>query len=125
MWARREQQCPEPARRWMLLYPLRAARPGAWSTEDGGERLAMRTRKTHTCGELRAEHVGETVTLMGWVHRRRTHGGVIFLDLRDRWGLTQVVVNEEHAPEAHAAASEARHEYVIAATGRVSQRPPE
>ncbi len=87
----------------------------------------MRTTlgKTHTCGELRAEHVGETVTLMGWIHRRRTHGGVIFLDLRDRWGITQVVVNEEVAPEAHHIASEARNEYVVAATGRVAKRPPE
>lgn len=87
--------------------------------------MAARLRKTHTCGELRLANAGETVTLMGWVHRRRTHGGVIFVDLRDRWGITQLVVNEEIAPEAHAAAVEARNEYVVAVTGRVTKRPPE
>ena len=49
--------------------------------------------KTHTCGELRATHANQKVTLAGWVHRRRDHGGVIFLDLRDRYGLVQVTIN--------------------------------
>lgn len=79
--------------------------------------------KTHTCGELRASHVGETVTLAGWVNRRRDQGGLIFIDLRDRWGLTQVVVDEETHPQAHAIASETRSEYVLQIKGIVRSRP--
>ena len=66
--------------------------------------------RTHTCGELRAEHAGQEVTLAGWVHRRRDHGPLIFIDLRDRYGLTQVVFDSAQAPAAHAIASEARSE---------------
>lgn len=79
--------------------------------------------KTHTCGELRIEDVGKDVTLAGWVHRRRDHGGVTFIDLRDRFGLVQVVTNPEDAPEAHAAMVEVRPEWVLQITGRVRQRP--
>lgn len=79
--------------------------------------------KTHNCGELRASHAGETVTLAGWVHRRRDQGGLIFIDLRDRWGLTQIVINEESNPEAHRTAKEARVEWVIQVTGTVNKRP--
>jgi aspartyl-tRNA synthetase len=79
--------------------------------------------KTHTCGELRAEHVGQTVTLAGWVNTRRDHGGLIFIDLRDRYGLTQIVVDPGHAADAHAAASSARNEYVLQVTGLVRARP--
>lgn len=79
--------------------------------------------KTHTCGELRPQHDGLPVTLAGWVNRRRDQGGVIFIDLRDRWGITQVVVNVETAPEAHQAAEAARSEFVVQVEGRVRIRP--
>jgi aspartyl-tRNA synthetase len=79
--------------------------------------------KTHTCGELRADHAGQTVTLAGWVNTRRDHGGLIFIDLRDRYGLTQVVANPSTAAEAHAAASGARNEFVLQVTGVVRRRP--
>ncbi len=80
--------------------------------------------KTHTCGELRVEHVGQTVTLAGWIDRRRDHGALIFLDLRDRFGITQVTVNAEESPEAHGAASQVRAEYVVQVQGQVRRRPP-
>jgi aspartyl-tRNA synthetase len=73
------------------------------------------------CGELGAEHAGETVVLMGWVNRRRDHGGLIFLDLRDRSGMTQVVVDEK-VGAAHEKADAARSEYVIAVKGHVRRR---
>lgn len=78
--------------------------------------------KTHTCGELRPTHIGQTVTLAGWVDTRRDHGGLIFLDLRDRWGLTQIVSNPEIAAAAHEAASKVRNEFVIQVTGAVRAR---
>jgi len=76
-----------------------------------------------TCGTLRAENAGEQVTLSGWVNRRRDLGGLIFIDLRDRYGLTQVVFNPEIAPAAHAIASDARNEFVLRITGVVKPRP--
>ncbi|GAB4509062.1 MAG: aspartate--tRNA ligase [Anaerolineae bacterium] len=79
--------------------------------------------KTHTCGELRKEHAGQRVTLAGWVNRRRDQGGLIFIDLRDRWGITQVVIDQETSPEAHAVASQARNEYVLQVEGVVGLRP--
>jgi aspartyl-tRNA synthetase len=79
-------------------------------------------QRTHTCGELRSTNSGETVTLMGWVNRRRDHGNLIFLDLRDRTGITQVVLDKEVSPEAHAKAEAARPEYVVAVTGVLRQR---
>jgi aspartyl-tRNA synthetase len=79
--------------------------------------------KTHSCGELRASHAGQEVSLAGWVHRRRDHGGVAFIDLRDRTGLVQVVANPEISPEALAAAEDARVEWVIQVTGIVRPRP--
>ncbi|GIV80951.1 MAG: aspartate--tRNA(Asp/Asn) ligase [Anaerolineae bacterium] len=80
--------------------------------------------KTHTCGELREEHVGQQVTLAGWVHRWREHGGLIFWDLRDRWGITQVTINQETAPDVHALARDVRVEWVVQVTGTVHRRPP-
>ncbi len=79
--------------------------------------------KTHTCGELRATHQGAEVTLAGWVHRRRDHGGVIFLDLRDRWGLVQVTAHPDVEPQAHAAAIDVRNEFVLQVRGVVRRRP--
>ncbi len=79
-------------------------------------------QRTHSCGALRTDDVGKTVTLMGWVARRRDFGELTFIDLRDRDGITQVVCNAEDAPDAHARAKEARGEYVIAVTGKVLLR---
>ena len=79
--------------------------------------------KSHGCGELTSSDVGETVRLAGWVHRRRDHGGLIFIDFRDRTGLAQVVFDPNEAPAAHDAASEARGEWVLSVEGPVSRRP--
>src|SRR5262245_17091941 len=79
--------------------------------------------KTQNCGELRSAHAGQEVTLAGWVHRRRDQGGLIFIDLRDRWGITQVRIDQENQPEAHAVASGLRGEYVIQVRGTVHLRP--
>jgi aspartyl-tRNA synthetase len=81
--------------------------------------------RTHTCGELRAHHDSQSVTLAGWVHRRRDHGPLIFIDLRDRYGLTQVVFDAANDAAVHAIASEARSEFVIQVTGTVRTRPAE
>ncbi len=78
--------------------------------------------KTISCGDLRPEHVGRSVTLAGWVHRRRDHGSLIFIDLRDREGIVQIVFNPEMAPEAHATAESLRNEWVIQVTGQVVRR---
>jgi aspartyl-tRNA synthetase len=80
-------------------------------------------RRTHGCSSLTALDAGREVVLMGWVLRRRDHGGVIFVDLRDREGITQVVFNPEVAPEAHAKAEALRSEFVLAVLGRVQHRP--
>jgi len=82
-------------------------------------------QRTHSCGSLREEHVGQNVVLMGWVARKRDFGVFTFIDLRDREGITQVVVGEDFAPEAHAKAKQARSEYVIAVKGEVVARAPE
>ena len=79
-------------------------------------------QRTQMCGELRAADAGANVVVMGWVNRRRDHGNLIFLDVRDRTGLVQVVLDKEIALEAHAKGETARPEYVIAAVGKVRRR---
>ena len=79
--------------------------------------------KSHACGELRPEHADQTVTLAGWVHRRRDHGALIFLDLRDRSGLVQVTCDAQAAPAAYEVLNAARIEYVVQITGVVRERP--
>ena len=78
--------------------------------------------RSHFCGTVTEDLVGESVTLCGWVHRRRDHGGVIFIDLRDRSGLVQVVYDPDTV-EAFATAEQVRPEYVLRAVGRVRERP--
>ncbi len=79
--------------------------------------------RTHTCGELNQSHVGQTATLCGWVHRRRDHGKLIFIDIRDRYGITQIVFIPKMAPQAHQIASVLGPEFVIKITGKVGLRP--
>jgi aspartyl-tRNA synthetase len=79
--------------------------------------------KSHNCGELRENHAGQKVTLTGWVHRRRDHGGKVFIDLRDREGIVQVVFNPQVSQEAYEVAGSLRSEHVIQVTGDVSPRP--
>jgi aspartyl-tRNA synthetase len=79
--------------------------------------------KTHSCGELRKQHIGSEVTLSGWVNRRRDHGGLIFIDLRDKEGIVQIVFNPESSPETMQKAGELRSEYVIKVVGMVTLRP--
>jgi aspartyl-tRNA synthetase len=81
--------------------------------------------RTHLCGELRAPHAGQHVVVMGWVNRRRDHGNLIFLDLRDRTGIAQIVLDKELTPEGHAKGEQVRPEYVIAAVGKVRLRAPD
>ena len=78
--------------------------------------------RTHTCGELRAEHVGQEVTLCGWVHKVRDHGGGLFIDLRDRYGQTQVVVGPESGSELLNQSKSLRSEFVVSVAGKVAPR---
>src|SRR2546422_6819589 len=82
-------------------------------------------KRTHYCGALREAHVGQTVTLMGWAATRRDLGGVVFVDLRDREGICQIVARPEVSKQAHAAADRVRGEYVVAVVGEVSARSQE
>src|SRR3990172_5108910 len=79
--------------------------------------------RTHYCGTINETHLDQTVTLCGWVHRRRDHGGVIFIDLRDREGLAQVVFDPAN-PHTFSTAERVRSEYVLRITGKVRRRPP-
>jgi aspartyl-tRNA synthetase len=81
--------------------------------------------KSTGCGELREKNVGERVTLAGWVNRRRDHGGIIFIDLRDRSGLVQVVFNPELSPDTYGTADQVRPEWVVKVSGEVTRRPAE
>ena len=78
--------------------------------------------RTHYCGHLNREHIGQTVTLCGWAHRRRDHGGVIFIDLRDREGMAQIVIDPD-TPQAFANAETVRNEFVLKVTCKVRARP--
>src|SRR5258708_35005083 len=80
--------------------------------------------RTHLCNALRKEHIGQTVTLSGWVNTNRDHHGVIFIDLRDREGVTQVVFRPEENPEVAAASHKLRSEDVVQVTGKVARRLP-
>src|SRR2546428_10159222 len=82
-------------------------------------------RRTHTCGELRGSDAGSRAVLMGWVHRRRDLGGVIFVHLRDRDGISQIVFHGDLDPAVHEKAELLRSEYVIAVEGRVEKRSPD
>jgi aspartyl-tRNA synthetase len=84
---------------------------------------ADRWQRSHNCGQLTAQNAGQDVLLMGWVHRRRDHGGLIFIDLRDRFGLTQVVLDPQFSGDAHKIGNELRGEFVIAVRGKVNARP--
>ena len=110
-----------------------AFRHGGTVPERAGIRLAAMTTtspslatpyRTHTCGELRAADAGSTVKLAGWVHRRRDYGKLTFIDLRDRHGITQVVIDAGDAPEASEAASQLRSEFVVVFEGEVALRQP-
>ncbi|MDA1330387.1 MAG: aspartate--tRNA ligase [Chloroflexi bacterium] len=79
--------------------------------------------KTHTCGELRSDHAGQTVTLAGWVNRRRDHGGLTFIDLRDRFGIVQIVTDPKNFPDIHTAFEPVRNEWVLQIVGEVRRRP--
>src|SRR5579864_11614 len=80
-------------------------------------------KRSMMCGEVRAEHIGQNVVLQGWVHTVRDHGGLIFVDLRDRAGLVQVIVNPASAPAAFEIASSLHDEYVVEVHGLVERRP--
>jgi len=77
------------------------------------------------CGAVTRAEVGKTLTLMGWVAVRRDHGGIVFIDLRDRSGIVQIVLDPDESPQAHAAAHGLRAEFVVAVRGALAARPPE
>ncbi|MHB8896589.1 MAG: OB-fold nucleic acid binding domain-containing protein, partial [Candidatus Geothermincolia bacterium] len=90
---------------------------------DKDRKVSYRLKRDSLCGELDASMAGNEVTLNGWVARRRDHGGLIFIDLRDTAGLVQAVFDPRESEECHAAAEEVRPEYVMAVRGKVRPRP--
>ena len=80
-------------------------------------------KRSHKCGDLRASDIGKTVLLMGWVHHRRDHGGLVFVDLRDRYGVTQIVFDPQLADKVHKQSHLIRSEWVLAIKGEVTKRP--
>src|SRR3712207_1890421 len=112
--------------------PARTARASTRSAPDRASRTrgravaseqgtSMHRYRSHTCGELRAEHVGETVRLSGWAHRIRDHGGLLFIDLRDHYGITQCVADPDSP--AFRLAETVRAEWVVRVDGKVRKRP--
>jgi aspartyl-tRNA synthetase len=97
----------------------------AKSAGQGDLDFRMRFKRTHSCGVLKRQDVGQQVVLAGWVHTNRDHGGLIFIDLRDREGITQLVFDPSEAPAAHAVAATLRSEFVVLAKGQVTARTPE
>jgi aspartyl-tRNA synthetase len=95
------------------------------AVQESGTSQEARQYQAANCGQLRAEDAGRYVILKGWVHRRRDQGALIFIDLRDRDGITQVVFNREANPEAHRIAEEVRSEYVLQIEGNVQHRGEE
>ena len=83
----------------------------------------MHRYRTHTCGELRKHHADQTIRLSGWIHRKRDHGGILFLDLRDHYGITQLVISPEN--DAAATAAKIPRESVIRVVGELCERSPE
>ena len=80
-------------------------------------------KRTHTCGQLNKKDIGKEAVLCGWLHSRRDHGGLIFVDLRDRYGVTQIVIDSEKDTKIHGLASSIKSEYVLAVKGKVQKRP--
>src|SRR5260221_6481629 len=123
----RSSRASGPSATWR--GPRRRTWPRAASSTTSRRRFMVETlgdlTRTHYCGSLRGAHVGQTVTLMGWTATRRDLGGVVFLDLRDREGVCQVVARPEVSKAAHAAADRVRSEYVVAVVGEVEKRSPE
>ncbi len=103
----------------------RSAGPPATTPLDAALDDLGALRRTHPCGVLRTDHVGDEVVLAGWVHRRRDHGGVVFVDLRDRSGIVQIVFKPDTSSQAHGRADALRSEFVVAIRGRVAHRSEE
>jgi aspartyl-tRNA synthetase len=129
-WRLARQCSPDSvARQWPLRAKALADEPPVapkhelWPKREKGPVKDCPLLRTKTCGELRAANVGETATLCGWVEGYRDHGKLVFIDLRDRYGKTQIVFNPDESAEMHAASRGLRSEYVIRVTGKVEARP--